>query len=92
MIASLNAPAKESEIHSQKMKIPSKSEDYWSSSTFDMDNGTFQSLGSISSISTSTVDPQRGANNSGAHSEFVNHSEFHFGMLNFVSFDVYKYN
>ncbi|KAI4387455.1 hypothetical protein MLD38_005284 [Melastoma candidum] len=74
MIASMNAPAKESGIHSQQAKKPSKTEDYWSSSTFDMDNNsTFQSQGSISSISGSTVDPQGGANNSTTHSEFVNH-------------------
>ncbi|KAI4379271.1 hypothetical protein MLD38_005590 [Melastoma candidum] len=73
-IASMNAQAKESEIHVQQAKNPRKSEDYWSSSTFDMDNNsTFQSQGSISSISTSTADPHGGSNNSTTHSEFVNH-------------------
>ncbi|KAL3721095.1 hypothetical protein ACJRO7_005853 [Eucalyptus globulus] len=69
----LDVPSKGSEIHDHKLKKPSKSEDFWSSSTFDMDNSAAQSQGSISSISTSnpTIDPQAG--NPGTPSEFVNH-------------------
>ncbi|XP_030526214.1 uncharacterized protein LOC115737928 isoform X1 [Rhodamnia argentea] len=69
----VDAPSKGSEIHDRKLKNPSKSENFWSTSTLDMDNSAVQSQGSISSISTSnqTIDPQAG--NPGTPSEFVNH-------------------
>lgn len=56
------------------MRKPSISEDFWTSSTFDMDNSAVQSQGSISSISTinQTLDPNSGAFATNS-SEFVNH-------------------
>ncbi|XP_062089857.1 uncharacterized protein LOC133796384 [Humulus lupulus] len=53
---------------------PSQSEDFWTTSTFDMDNSAIQSQGSISSISTinQTLDPNGVALNANPN-EFVNH-------------------
>ncbi|KAL6972848.1 hypothetical protein U1Q18_027022 [Sarracenia purpurea var. burkii] len=50
------------------------SEDFWTSSVCEMDNSALQSLGSISSISTSTltIDPH-GSSSGNTPSEFVNH-------------------
>ncbi|GMN50023.1 hypothetical protein TIFTF001_019192 [Ficus carica] len=55
-------------------KQPSISEDFWTSSTLDMDNSAVQSQGSMSSISTinQTLDPNNGALITNP-SEFVNH-------------------
>ncbi|XP_048621198.1 uncharacterized protein BNAC08G38930D isoform X3 [Brassica napus] len=52
-------------------KKPNVSEDFWSTSTVDMDNITFPSQGSISS-SNQTFDSQSGARNLNAPPEFVN--------------------
>ncbi|XP_019057487.1 PREDICTED: uncharacterized protein LOC104808233 isoform X2 [Tarenaya hassleriana] len=73
----LNEPAIASrEPIVRTVKKPSGSEDFWSTSTFDMDNSTFPSQGSISSIGTSNhnfADSQAGSRNSNAPTEFVNH-------------------
>ncbi|VYS46164.1 unnamed protein product [Arabidopsis thaliana] len=52
-------------------KKPSVSEDFWSTSTVDMDNITFPSQGSLSS-SNQTFDSQSAARNSNAPPEYVN--------------------
>ncbi|CAH8389113.1 unnamed protein product [Eruca vesicaria subsp. sativa] len=52
-------------------KKPNVSEDFWSTSTVDMDNTTFPSQGSISS-SNHTFDSQSGARNLNPPPEFVN--------------------
>ncbi|CAN6907448.1 unnamed protein product [Brassica oleracea] len=52
-------------------KKPNVSEDFWSTSTVDMDNITFPSQGSISS-SNQTFDSQSAARNLNAPPEFVN--------------------
>ncbi|XP_010539506.1 PREDICTED: uncharacterized protein LOC104813566 isoform X2 [Tarenaya hassleriana] len=59
---------------SRAVKRPSLLEDFWSASTFDMDNSTFPSQGSISSISASNqnFDSQAGARSSRFPTEFVN--------------------
>ncbi|XP_068303260.1 uncharacterized protein [Pyrus communis] len=55
-------------------KKPSISEDFWTTSTWDMDNSAVQSQGSISSISTNqTLDPHGGSGSNSTPSEFVNH-------------------
>ncbi|KAL0799608.1 hypothetical protein Bca101_054783 [Brassica carinata] len=57
----------------QKKKHPSGvSEDFWSTSTVDMDSITFPSQGGSLSSSNQTFDSQSGARNSNAPSEFVN--------------------
>ena len=55
-------------------KPASVSEDFWTSSAFDMDNSAVQSQGSISSISTinQTLDPSS-SSVSANQPEFVNH-------------------
>ncbi|XP_010648664.1 uncharacterized protein LOC100254371 isoform X3 [Vitis vinifera] len=54
---------------------PSPVEDFWSTSTGEMDNSAVQSQGSISSISTSnqTFDPHSNAGSTSNPPEFVNH-------------------
>ncbi|KAL1203550.1 hypothetical protein V5N11_033411 [Cardamine amara subsp. amara] len=54
----------------QTCKKPCVSEDFWSTSTIDMDNVTFPSQGSISS--NQTFDSQSAARNSNAPPEYVN--------------------
>lgn len=59
----------------QAVKKPTYTEDFWSTSTGDMDNSAIQSQRSISSISTSnqTVDPHISSGSKPA--EFVNHGK-----------------
>ncbi|PPR96141.1 hypothetical protein GOBAR_AA24529 [Gossypium barbadense] len=54
------------------------SEDFWTTSTCDMDNSAVQSQGSISSISTSnqTLDLHGSVATANAPAEFVNHGKF----------------
>ena len=54
---------------------PNVSEDFWSTSTVDMDNITFPSQGSISS-SNQTFDSHSAARNLNAPPEFVNQGTF----------------
>ncbi|XP_024021876.1 uncharacterized protein LOC21408465 isoform X1 [Morus notabilis] len=67
-------PPKRVANQGRAVRKPSISEDFWTSSTFDMDNSAVQSQGSISSISTinQTLDPNSGACATNS-SEFVNH-------------------
>lgn len=58
---------------------PSSSEDFWTTSTHDMDNSAVQSQGSISSASLTNqaVVPHAGSSKStGNPTEFVNHGIF----------------
>lgn len=71
---SVNEPPKERSKKGLTVRKPSISEDFWTSSTWDMDNSAVQSQGSISSISTNqTLDPHGGSGSNSAPSEFVNH-------------------
>ncbi|KAB1204622.1 hypothetical protein CJ030_MR8G012694 [Morella rubra] len=56
-------------------KKPAVGEDFWSTSTCEMDNSAVQSQGSISSISTSNqgLDPQGCVGSVNNPSEFINH-------------------
>ncbi|KAF8036526.1 hypothetical protein BT93_C2297 [Corymbia citriodora subsp. variegata] len=65
-IIAVDEPTKGLRIQGQTVKKPSFSDDFWSSSTFDVDNGALQSQRSMSSISTLTF-------NQSNDSEFVNH-------------------
>ncbi|CAL5444105.1 unnamed protein product [Camellia sinensis] len=72
LITSIDEPLKGPKLQGQKPSKPSVSEDFWTTSTCEMDNSAMHSRGSISSISTSnlTVDPH--ATSSGSiPSEFV---------------------
>ncbi|KAJ0257065.1 Uncharacterized protein HA466_0079990 [Hirschfeldia incana] len=59
-------------IAPQTVKKPSVSEDFWSTSTVDMDNITFPSQGGSISSSNQTFDSQSLARNSNPPPEFVN--------------------
>lgn len=83
---SLTEPPKRPLLNSARSSLrkpSSVSEDFWTSSAFDMDTSAVQSQGSISSISTvnHALDPPSN------QLEFVNHGEFSFDVLEF-SFDV----
>ncbi|XVF26584.1 hypothetical protein REPUB_Repub14bG0030300 [Reevesia pubescens] len=71
----VNESSKGLKLHGQALRKASISEDFWTTSTCDMDNNAVQSQGSISSISTSnqTLDPNGSAASADAPSEFVNH-------------------
>lgn len=74
LISSFNNPPRRQRTKDHKASVPSISEDFWTTSTRDMDGNAVHSRGSISSISTSTqaFDPHiNGSTNT--PSEFVNH-------------------
>ncbi|XP_072985480.1 uncharacterized protein [Typha latifolia] len=73
-IIAVDEPSKGLKIQGRTVQKPSVSEDFWSTSTYDMEKSGVQSQRSISSISTSaqTADHQ-GAGSSSNHPEFVNH-------------------
>ncbi|MED6143594.1 hypothetical protein PIB30_007539 [Stylosanthes scabra] len=68
LINSVDVPPKGLTKQSKAGKKPSTSEDFWTTSTYDMDNSAVQSQGSISSTSVTNqaADP-------GNPAEFVNH-------------------
>ncbi|KAK6267626.1 hypothetical protein QUC31_011786 [Theobroma cacao] len=73
----VNESSKGLNVQDQTVRKASISEDFWTTSTCDMDNSAVQSQGSISSISTSnqTLDPHDSAASANAPSEFVNHGK-----------------
>lgn len=73
-----NDSSKGLNVQGQTVKKASISEDFWTTSTCDMDNSAVQSQGSISSVSASnqTLDPHGSAASANAPSEFVNHGKF----------------
>ncbi|KAJ4953073.1 hypothetical protein NE237_029905 [Protea cynaroides] len=75
LIITVDEPSKGLKSQGQTVKKPSISEDFWSTSTCEMDNSAVQSQRSISSISASnqTLDPHGGSSSSSNPPEFVNH-------------------
>ncbi|XP_011622472.1 uncharacterized protein LOC18431891 isoform X2 [Amborella trichopoda] len=73
-IIAVDEPSKGLRIQGRTVKKPSLSEDFWSTSPYEMDNSGVQSQRSISSISTSNQnpDPHSGQCSTGP-TEFVNH-------------------
>ncbi|XP_057509220.1 uncharacterized protein LOC130791916 isoform X1 [Actinidia eriantha] len=71
-IIAVDEPSKGLRIQGQMVKKPSASEDFWSTSTYDLDYSAVQSQRSISSISISNQSLSQSATSSN-HSEFVNH-------------------
>ncbi|KAI3950180.1 hypothetical protein MKW92_044494, partial [Papaver armeniacum] len=71
----LDDPSKGLRIQGRTVKKPSILEDFWSTSTCEMDNSAIQSQHSVSSISTSnqTLDSQSGAGKDKQPTEIVNH-------------------
>ncbi|GKV03265.1 hypothetical protein SLEP1_g15602 [Rubroshorea leprosula] len=72
VITAVDEPSKGLKIQGRPVKKSSISEDFWGTSTGEMDNSTIQSQRSISSISISnqSLDPSSSTSNP---SEFVNH-------------------
>ncbi|XP_075666308.1 uncharacterized protein LOC142636113 isoform X2 [Castanea sativa] len=72
---SVDAPAQSPSKGAANQGQTVKTEDFWTTSTWDMDNSALQSQGSISSISTTNqiLDPHAVAGSANGPSEFVNH-------------------
>ncbi|XP_027085187.1 uncharacterized protein [Coffea arabica] len=77
-IISVDEPSKGLKIQGHRVKRPSIKEDFWSSSTYEMENSAFPSQRSVSSISTSnlTLDQQGTSSSTSNPTEFVNHGLF----------------
>ncbi|KAK9149637.1 hypothetical protein Scep_008394 [Stephania cephalantha] len=71
-IIAVDEPSKGLKIQGRTVKKPSISEDFWSTSTCDMDNSAIQSQRSVSSISISNQvhDPHNGAGSTSSPPEF----------------------
>ncbi|KAE8056372.1 hypothetical protein FH972_013150 [Carpinus fangiana] len=78
LIITVDEPSKGLKIQGQSVKKPSVSEDFWSTSTCEMDNSIVQSRRSISSISASNpvLDPQGCPGSVSNPSEFINHGNY----------------
>jgi len=73
-ITAVDEPSKGLKIQGRTVRKPCISEDFWSTSTYEMDNSGVQSQRSISSMSTSTQAlDHHGAGSTSSPSEFVNH-------------------
>ncbi|KAJ6816616.1 uncharacterized protein M6B38_414940 [Iris pallida] len=74
-VTAVDEPSKGLRIQGRTVRKPSASEDFWSTSTYEMENSGVQSQRSVSSISTSTqiIDHHGAAGSSGNPHEFVNH-------------------
>lgn len=77
-ITAVDEPSKGLRIQGQTVKKRSASDDFWSTSTYEMDNSAVQSQRSMSSISVSnqSLSYSFGTGSSSNHSEFVNHGKF----------------
>ncbi|XP_024017309.1 uncharacterized protein LOC21387311 [Morus notabilis] len=72
-VIAVDEPSKGLRIQGRSVKKPTVSDDFWSSSTCDLDNSTAISQRSISSISMSNQTVNHGGVTSSSHPEFVNH-------------------
>ncbi|XP_059274757.1 uncharacterized protein LOC132029522 isoform X2 [Lycium ferocissimum] len=74
-VISVDRPSKGQKVQGQRLRKRSSRDDFWSSSTCEMENSAFHSQRSASSISTSNQGLQAHSSSSTAHnnSEFVNH-------------------
>lgn len=74
-ITAVDEPSKGLRIQGQTVKKPSASDDFWSTSTYEMNNSAVQSQRSISSMSVSnqSLNYNVGTGSSSNSSEFVNH-------------------
>ncbi|KAI4329335.1 hypothetical protein L6164_021609 [Bauhinia variegata] len=75
LVTTVEVPSKGLTTQGKAVKKPSTSEDFWTTSTYDMDNSAVQSQGSISSTSVTNQapDPHAGSSKTNNPSEFVNH-------------------
>ncbi|CAL1359195.1 unnamed protein product [Linum trigynum] len=72
-IIAVDEPSKGLKIQGRAVKKPSVFEDFWSSSTCELDNSAIQSQRSVSSISASNPNTSSGGTMSGSTTDFVNH-------------------
>ncbi|KAK6787148.1 hypothetical protein RDI58_015673 [Solanum bulbocastanum] len=74
-VVSVDKPSKGLKVPSKRLRKTSLRDDFWSSSACEMENSTFPSQRSISSISTSNpaLDPHSNSGTTSSTSEFVNH-------------------
>ncbi|KVH93822.1 hypothetical protein Ccrd_004126 [Cynara cardunculus var. scolymus] len=77
-ITAVDEPSKGLRIQGQTVKKSTLSDDFWSTSTCDIDFSAVQSQRSLSSISISNVSLSQssGTTSAGIQSEFVNHGKF----------------
>ncbi|KAK2993387.1 hypothetical protein RJ640_000709, partial [Escallonia rubra] len=76
LITSVNEPLKGQKLQTRTVSKPSISEDFWTTSTCDMENSAAQSRGSISSINTfNRALDAHGTGSGNIPSEFVNHGK-----------------
>ena len=71
----MDEPSKGLRIQGRAVNKPSISNDFWSSSTCDLDNSTVQSQRSISSISVSNHNLGSSTGSMSSNNEFVNHGK-----------------
>ncbi|XP_060212293.1 uncharacterized protein LOC132639919 isoform X2 [Lycium barbarum] len=74
-VVSADKPSKGPKVPSKRLRQTSLRDDFWSSSACEMENSTFPSQRSISSISTSNqaLDPHSNSVTTNNATEFVNH-------------------
>lgn len=80
LIISVDEPSKGLKIQGNRVNKHSITEDFWSTSTFEMDNSAFPSQRSMSSISTlnQVSDPNSSSGSTSNPPEFVNHGKYFF--------------
>ncbi|KAJ8644681.1 hypothetical protein MRB53_006429 [Persea americana] len=75
-IIAVDEPSKGLKIQGRTVRKPSLSEDFWSTSTYEMENSGVHSQRSVSSISTSNqISDAHGAGSTSNPPEFVNHGK-----------------
>ncbi|KAK0572627.1 hypothetical protein LWI29_034441 [Acer saccharum] len=81
-IIAVDEPSKGLRIQGKTVKKPSLSDDFWSTSTCDLENSTVQSQRSMSSISISnpTLNYSSGTGSMSSNSDFVNHGLLHWNQ------------
>ncbi|XXG47895.1 hypothetical protein AAC387_Pa02g2463 [Persea americana] len=76
-IIAVDEPSKGLKIQGRTVRKPSLSEDFWSTSTYEMENSGVHSQRSVSSISTSNqISDAHGAGSTSNPPEFVNHGKY----------------
>ncbi|XP_050214155.1 uncharacterized protein LOC126665406 [Mercurialis annua] len=72
-ITAVDEPSKGLRIQGREVKKPGISDDFWSTSTCDLENSAIQSQRSVSSISVSNANLSSSASGISSNAEFVNH-------------------
>ncbi|KAM1061687.1 hypothetical protein ACFX14_026026 [Malus domestica] len=86
-ITAVDEPSKGLRIQGRSVKKPGISDEFWSSSTYDLDNSAVLSQRSVSSISTSNQTPNYGSvagSSMSSQSDYVNNGKF--SLYVFIAF------